>query len=86
MNPMKYNFYLENGGKTMKNIIVNEENIDMIKEELDYAWGDCYDAPMHLIVGIVLNVLDTAEKEGRLNIRERKKACEYITECYGYNF
>ena len=70
----------------MKNITVNQDNIEMIKEELDYALGDCYNAPMSLVVKIVLNVLDTAEREGRLNAKERRVACDYITERYGYNF
>lgn len=70
----------------MENLTVNQENIDRIEEELDYALGDCYDAPMHIIVKIVLGVLDTAEKEKRLNVKERRIACNYITECYGYNF
>ena len=70
----------------MENITVSQDNIEMIEEELDYALGDCYDAPMHLVVEIVLNVLDTAEREGRLNAKERRIACDYITECYGYDF
>lgn len=70
----------------MANLAVNQENIDRIKEELDYALGDCYDAPMYLIVKIVLNVLDTAQKEKRLNGKERRIACDYITKYYGYNF
>ncbi len=53
---------------------------------MDYALGDCYDAPIDIIVKIVLGVLDTAEREKRLNAKERKLACDYITECYGYNF
>mgnify|MGYP006993793321 FL=1 len=70
----------------MANLIVNQENIDRIEEELDYALGDCYDAPMHIIVKIVLNVLDTAEREKRLNVKERRIACNYITKHYGYSF
>lgn len=70
----------------MTNLTVNQENIDRIEEELDYALGDCYDAPMHIIVKIVLGVLDSAEREKRLNVKERKVACDYITKCYGYNF
>lgn len=70
----------------MTNLTVNQENVDRIEEELDYALGDCYDAPMRIIVKIVLSVLDTAEREKRLNAKERKLACNYITKCYGYNF
>ena len=70
----------------MANLTVNQDNIDRIEEELVYAIGDCYDAPMHIIVKIVLGVLDTAEREKRLNVKERKVACDYITEYYGYNF
>ncbi len=70
----------------MTNLMVNQENINRIEEELDYALGDCYDAPMHIIVQIVLGVLDSAEREKRLNVKERKVACDYITKCYGYNF
>ena len=65
---------------------VNSENIEKVKSELDYALGDCQGAPMYLIVEIVLNVLDTAEEEGRLNAEERIEACNYITKCYGYSF
>lgn len=68
------------------NLTVNQDNIDRIEGELDYALGDCYDAPLHIIVKIVLGVLDAAEKEKRLNVKERKVACDYITKCYGYNF
>ncbi len=70
----------------MGNLTINQDNIDRIEEELDYALGDCYDAPMYVIVKIVLNVLNIAEKEKRLNVKERKLACDYLTKCYGYNF
>ncbi len=53
----------------MANLTVSRDNIDRIKEELDYALGDCCDAPMHIIVKIVLDVLDTAEREKRLNTK-----------------
>lgn len=68
------------------NLTVNQDNIDRIEGELDYALGDYYDAPLHIIVKIVLGVLDAAEKEKRLNVKERKVACDYIAKCYGYNF
>ncbi len=70
----------------MNNITINQHNMERIEEELDDALSDCYDAPMHVIVKIVLDVLDTAQQEKRLNSLERQKACEYITKCYGYNF
>lgn len=70
----------------MKNIMINQANVERIEEELDDALMDCFDAPEHVIVKIVLSVLDTAQKEKRLNSLERQEACNYITECYGYNF
>lgn len=70
----------------MSNTEVNQENIEDIEEELDYALGDCMDAPMYLIIKTVLGVLDKAEREGRLNAKERRVACNYITENYGYDF
>lgn len=65
---------------------INQENIDRIEMELDDALCDCYDAPMYIIVKVVLGVLDNAEKEKRLNAKERKLACDYLTRYYGYNF
>lgn len=65
---------------------IRKNNLDMVKEELDYALSDCYDAPMRIVVKTVLGVLDNAEKEKRLNPNERKSAMDYISECYGYNF
>lgn len=61
-------------------------NIEAIKEELDYALGDCDGAPSHIVIPIVLGVLDNAERAGRLNPNERREACQYITDCYGYDF
>lgn len=65
---------------------VSDENITAIKDKIDWAMGDCEGAPSQIIVPMLLNVLDTAQKGGRLNAKERIIACEYITEAYGYNF
>ena len=69
-----------------RGIQANDENVEAIKEDIDWAMGDCYGAPSEIIIPMLINVLDTAEKEGRLNVAERKIACEYITEVYGYDF
>lgn len=65
---------------------INQDNICRIKEELDDVIYDCKEAPYHLLVECVLFTLDNAEKEGRLNSKERKIACNYITNQYGYDF
>lgn len=70
----------------MEKSTVNQDNIYRVEEELDYAICECYDAPIYIIAKIVFGILDTAEKEKRLNAKERKIACDYISKCYGYNF
>lgn len=72
--------------KATKRTEVNPDNVEEIKGELDWALGDCKGAPFELIVQIVNDTLDNAEKEGRLNAKERKEACDYLTEEYGYDF
>ena len=65
---------------------VRQENLDSIKEELDWALSDTQGAPFYLIVEIVLNTLDNAQREGRINQKERETACDYIKREYGYDF
>ena len=72
--------------KATKRTEVNPDNVEEIKDELDWALGDCQGAPFEIIVRIVMETLDNAEKEGRLNAKERKEACSYLTEEYGYDF
>lgn len=63
------------------------ENLERVKSEIDYAFGDIdSEVPMYLVVEIVMSILDGAEEEGRLNSAERKAACEYISSEYGYDF
>ena len=69
-----------------RGIQANEENVEAIKGDIDCAMEDCYGAPSYIVVPMLMNVLDTAEKEGRLNVAERRAACDYITEFYGYDF
>ena len=65
---------------------VRPENLDSIKAELDWALSDTQGAPFYLIVEIVLNTLDNAQREGRINQPERVAACDYIKREYGYDF
>ena len=65
---------------------VRPENLDSIKEELDWALSDTQGAPSYLVVEIVLNTLDNAQREGRINQKEREAACDYIKREYGYDF
>ena len=65
---------------------VRPENLDSIKEELDWALSDTQGAPFYLVVEIVLNTLDNAQREGRINQKEREAACDYIKREYGYDF
>ena len=65
---------------------LSRRNIEMIEEELDETLYDSDDAPSYLVVEIVMNILDSAERQGRLNPVERKIACEYVTEEYGFDF
>ena len=65
---------------------VRPKNLDSIKAELDWALSDTQGAPSYLIVEIVLKTLDNAQREGRINQRERVAACNYIKSEYGYDF
>ncbi len=65
---------------------VRPENLDSIKGELDWALSDMQGAPSYLVVEIVLNTLDNAQREGRINQQERVAACDYIKSEYGYDF
>ena len=65
---------------------VRPENLDSIKAELDWALSDTQGAPSYLVVEIVLNTLDNAQREGRINQKERETACDYIKREYGYDF
>ena len=65
---------------------VREEYLEILKERIDYALSDCQGAPNEIVIPMLLNVLDTAQKEFHLNGLERMAACKYITEMYGYNF
>lgn len=72
--------------KATKRTEVNPENVEAIKRNLDWALGDCKKAPSEIIVKIVMYTLDNAQREGRLNAKERKEACDYLKKEYGYDF
>lgn len=72
--------------KVDKHAGVNPEKVEAIKEEINWALGDCKDAPSEVIGQIVSYVLDNAEIQGRLNVKERKEACDYLKKKYGYDF
>ncbi|MCI9365171.1 MAG: hypothetical protein HFJ54_00600 [Clostridia bacterium] len=63
---------------------VRTENLEQIKEELDRSLVDCDGAPSHIICKIVLYVLDTAQKQKRINGLERMAALDYLEKAYGF--
>ena len=65
---------------------VESANLERVKEELELALGDCTGAPSYVVCKIVLNVLDTAQKEKRLTGKERMQALDWLEEVYGYSF
>lgn len=65
---------------------VRQENLEEIKERLDYNLADCSGAPFRIIAQIVLDTLDTAQKEKKINGLERIAALDYLEKVYGYRF
>ncbi|MBR3134575.1 MAG: hypothetical protein IKG56_03850 [Clostridia bacterium] len=65
------------------NVKVNPVHMSMIEEELEEAlmFIDLSDGAM--VNREVLRLLDTAQKEGRLNPLERMQALDYLEEVWG---
>lgn len=56
--------------------------VEFLKRELDYALSDLLCAPKERIAQTILDVLNNAEKNGRLTSPEREEICRYIKKTY----
>lgn len=77
------------GGLSMddkKILNTEQENIELVQAELDYALSDMQNAPISLILHTIMDVLDNAGRRNRLTSQEREVVYMHLQDVYGYRF